>query len=161
MKKKILAMILLFMTACLPTQNVQSDISPVFIVPSPTPLTFDKEDLPEPEDGKAIITGRLWSATSGEPLSKVVVRLAEVYYQNNEPKSMIGIYVLDNAFSPSAITDVNGLFVFTNVEPRDYVLFIGDVAIKHVVVTREDGKPQVWTVRAGEIVNLGDLRVEY
>lgn len=114
-----------------------------------------------PEQGRATVVGRLISIETGEPLVNTVVRLAEVYYadENHSPES--GVYVLDNAFSPSATTDENGFFVFTNVEPRDYVIIVGDIYVKYAVISHPDGTPKVWTVSPDQITNLGEIQVEF
>jgi len=160
MKEYILFLILLTVIACSSTQNILPNTSPISTVASPTHNVFE-ESLPRPKDGKSVVVGRLLSVKSGKPLSNVVVRLAEVYYPDGESKSDNGIYVLDNAFSPYAITNDKGTFVFDVIEPRDYVLFVGDVAVKYTIVTRSDGKPKVWTVRSDETANFGDIYVNY
>ncbi|MDQ7030670.1 MAG: hypothetical protein Q9O62_13260 [Ardenticatenia bacterium] len=119
-------------------------------------------DVPQPEAGKAVVVGRLFSTTNGDPLVNVVVRLAEVYYPEDTPDDKEkGIYVLDNAFSPSATTDEQGIFVFINVEARDYVIFVGDLAIKYAIVLGPEGKAKIWTIKPDEINDLGNIRVDY
>jgi hypothetical protein len=160
MKEYVLLLILLTVIACSSTNDILSNISPISTV---TPQTYDifEESLPRPKSGKSVVFGRILSIKSGKPLSNVIVRMAEVYYQNDAKKSDNGIYVLDNAFSPYTVTNNNGVFVFDNIEPRDYVLFVGDVAVKYTIVTRSDGKPKVWTVKGDEITYFGDIMIDY
>ncbi len=114
-----------------------------------------------PEQGRATIVGRLVSAETGEPLAKTVVRLAEVYYASENRSPENGVYVLDNAFSPSATTDENGFFVFSNVEPRDYVIIVGDIYVKYIVISNPDGAPKVWTASPDQVTDLGEISVKW
>lgn len=110
------------------------------------------------EEGTGAVQGRLLNLT-GAPLSHVVVRLAKVYYTDDQ--SQEGIYVLDNAFSPSAQTDHEGRFRFDNVAAGDYVIIVGDVLMKFAVVTRDGDKPLVWTIKAGHVLDTKVLSVDY
>ena len=115
---------------------------------------------PSPQPGLATVAGRFLVESTGAPLEDTVVRLAEVYYadENSDKK---GVYVLDDAFSPSAMTDKNGVFVFENVEPKDYVLIVGDIHVHYVVVSNPDNTPKVWKVLPDRVTNVGDITVDY
>jgi len=150
----LLVITFLLLTAC--AQNVKVRLP--FTSSSPSSMV----DVPQPEAGKAVVVGRLFSTTNGEPLANVVVRLAEVYYPEDAPGDKEkGVYILDNAFSPSATTNEQGIFVFINVEPRDYVIFVGDLAIKYAIVLGSEGTPQIWTIQPDEVNDLGNVRVDY
>lgn len=123
-----------------------------------------KSELPSadatPEAGQGFVTGRLFSEETEAPISRMVVRLAEVYYPDDQDKNREdGMYVLDNAYSPSAVTQEGGLFVFENVVPRDYVMLVGDVNVDYEVITKENGDPRIWTVEADKTLDVGEIYV--
>lgn len=123
-----------------------------------------KSELPAadatPEAGQGFVTGRLFSEETEAPISRMVVRLAEVYYPDDQDKNREdGMYVLDNAYSPSAVTQEGGLFVFENVVPRDYVMLVGDVNVDYEVITKENGDPRIWTVEADKTLDVGEIYV--
>ena len=70
-----------------------------------------------------MVTGFVRSDLTGERIPAMIVRLAEVF--RNEAGD--AAFVLDGAQSPGTLTDVEGRFIFQNVEPREYVLIVGNV----------------------------------
>ena len=135
------------------------EVSPLNV--TPTTQVVPKPSVSPPEQGRATVVGRLISSKTGEPLVKTVVRLAEVYYADQSRSPESGIYVLDNAFSPSAITDQNGFFVFPNVEARDYVIIVGDIYVNYTVISNPDGTPKVWTVSPDQVTDLGEISADF
>ncbi|GAB4496601.1 MAG: hypothetical protein OHK0052_06770 [Anaerolineales bacterium] len=147
-------LLLLLLTAACSTNNA----------PTPTPTRIPPASIviPMPQNGRATVSGFLISTHNNQPLQDVVVRLAEVYYPNNDPTNKEdGIYTLDNAFSPSAITDPDGRFIFENIEPRDYVIFIGDISVKYTIINTEDNKPRVWNVKPDKITDFGEILTDF
>jgi hypothetical protein len=135
----------------------------VSILPTPTPFLFP-EDLSriEVEYGRAVVIGRLISTESSLPVRDTPVRLAEIYYAeegNRDPNQ--GAWALDNAFSPFAYSDENGLFIFENVEARDYVIFVGDIMSRWTIEVNEDGLPNPRTMPVDQVTNLGLIFVDY
>lgn len=114
-------------------------------------------ELQLPETGKATVTGNVVSSTTSEPLSDFIVRLAEVV---RPPEEQGGdIFILDQAFSPGTKTDAEGVFIFENIEPKEYVLVVGDIERTYEVVSGEDGLPIVWETLPDEVTNFGEIRV--
>lgn len=107
-----------------------------------------------PEQGMTTVTGRVVSNESGKPKTDTIIRLAGVVRQGDE-----GAFVLDVAFSPGALSDENGNFIFENVKPLEYVIVIGDVEDIYEVVTDEEGKPKTWETQADQVVDVGEIRV--
>jgi hypothetical protein len=134
---------------------------------SESPLSAAQSPLAVPEaiiDGKAWVSGRLFSLESGQPLNREVVRLAEVFCPEDvqaEEKSEECFWTLDNAFSPTAFTDETGYFVFKNVEPHDYTVMVGDYVGRYAFVNGENGKPIIFTAPADETTDVGEYQVEY
>lgn len=132
-------------------------------LPTPTPFSFPTDSSQiVVAPGKATVIGRLLSRRTGMPLPGTVVRLAEVYYaEEDDKRPETGAYALDNAFSPSAITDEQGYFIFQDIEPRDYVIFVGDISVNYAVEVNEKGFPRARTVQADVVNNFGDVIIEF
>ena len=113
---------------------------------------------PTPMPGMATVTGRVVSKDTNEPLVNMPVRLAEVYRPEGQ-ESDDDLYILDQAFSPGALTDDEGNFIVPDVDAIDYVIIIGDVETTYEVITYENGKPAVWKTAPDEILVVGVLEV--
>lgn len=153
-----LFLFLIPLEGCANPKNDRADIS---VQPTHTISIIPTPSIAPPEQGLATIIGRLISAETGKPLTNTVVRLAEVYYTDENSSPANGIYVLDNAFDPSSITNEDGFFVFTNIEARDYVIIVGDIHLKYTVISNQDGTPKVWTIQPNQIIDLGTIQVEF
>lgn len=115
------------------------------------------EPVPTPEAGRAMVTGHVRSSVTNQMMQATPVRLAEVYY-NEEGDAA---FVLSGAQSPGTLTDVEGRFIFQNVEPRDYVLVVGNVESGlYEIIAASPTEAQVWTAPADEILDVGELVVE-
>jgi hypothetical protein len=137
--------------------NAFAFYSPILSAPI-EPL--DVKKIPTPLPSKATIVGRIRSspAKGSRPYADTIVRLATVVW--NEDKSD-GAYFLDGARSPGSITDINGTFVFSNIDPGDYVMILGDVMGTSVVITEQNGKrARIFTAKTGELQNVGIIEVD-
>ena len=110
-----------------------------------------------PTAGKANVSGRIVSINTGKPYIDATVRLAEVY--RNELGE--GAYALDAALSPQTVTDDQGNFVFTDIDPRAYVLIIGDPMTRYVIVADETGKAIVYSCLVDQVTNLGEHKIDF
>ena len=110
--------------------------------------------VPQPADQKGTVTGNVISTTTNKPYPKAPVWLAEVYRQDGK-----GVYVLDHAFSPAVYADDRGVFVIANVDPKEYVIVVGNPDGEYVVIPDDSGKARVWNVEAGKILDVGTLDV--
>ena len=115
--------------------------------------------LPSPEPGMATVTGRVFSTTDNAPLRNYDVRLAEVV-RVDDPKVGKDVYLLDEAFSPGAITDSEGVFVVESTEAKEYVIIVGDVAFTHEVIKDGSGKALVWNALPDQVLDVGVLEVK-
>lgn len=113
-----------------------------------------ENEVVAPAADRATITGVVFSERTDKPMVAVPVRLAEVYYEGER-----GAFVLDGAQSPGATTDNNGRFVFVDMEPKDYVIVIGNAETNdYTIVPDEAGNARIWTAVAGEILDTQTLR---
>lgn len=127
----------------------------VLFLTSCTQVEQSPTAIPAPDDGNANVTGTILT-TANKPYQELNVRLAEVYWQNGQ-----GAYVLDEAFSPGAVTDDNGRFVIQNVPAGDYVLVIGKPMEDYKAVTDKDGNLKRVTLQSGDVIDLGNIVFDY
>jgi hypothetical protein len=110
--------------------------------------------IPSPETGKATVTGNIFSTTLNQPYPKAAVWLAEVYRQGEG-----GAYVLDSAFSPAVYADEQGVFVIANVDPKEYVIVVGDPQGQNEIIPDDSGRARVWKTEAGKVLDVGKISV--
>jgi len=109
-----------------------------------------------PEAGKSILHGKIISQDD-QPQTEITVRLAKVYYGEGEN----GAFVLDEANSPSTISEADGSFLFLNIEPGDYVIFIGKFHTKYKIVSEIDESPIVYEIELGEILEIEPIIADF
>jgi hypothetical protein len=119
-------------------------------------LSPSSNHLPSPEPNHAIIHGKLLSPAN-DPVKDMSVRLAMVYRFDDEE----GTFILDDAQSPSATSDENGDYVFLNIIPGEYVLFIGSIHINYKIVSETDDIPIVYEVGPGETLKIEPVIVDF
>ena len=107
-----------------------------------------------PEAEKTTVTGKVFSTTLNQPYPKAAVWLAEVYREGGD-----GVYVLDHAFSPGVYADEKGVFVIANVDPKEYVIVVGDPEGLYEVSPDDSGRARVWKPQAGKVLDVGQLNV--
>ena len=143
MKINRFILILIFSACTLTACGIQN---PLTMLNAPTPVQ-------NPNPGKATITGKVISTITKKPL-KTTVWLAEVYRHDNE-----AIYLFDSVNTINVFSDQNGLFVISNVDPKEYVIIVGNPEGKDEVIEDQAGNPKVWKIQAGQIFNTGELKV--
>ncbi|HNS62960.1 MAG TPA: hypothetical protein PLS77_13010 [Anaerolineaceae bacterium] len=111
-----------------------------------------------PEANKTVITGRLLNDESSAPYTNTLVRLAEVY--RNEQGE--GAFALDQSFSPGTYTDENGYFVFNNLTPGEFVMVVGDPTVNYLIIVDETSKQaKIYKGDAGQILDIGTLSIDF
>lgn len=142
-------------------QGCQSVISPASY---PGHGSYPGDRLPPPvitlTPKKSAVIGRVIqiSGNQRKSLANTSVRLAKTQW--NEQKTE-GIFVLDTANSPGALTRSDGSFALVNIEPGDYVIIVGDVIGVHVIVSEPDGKAKVYTAEQDQILDIGTLEIDW
>lgn len=109
--------------------------------------------IPDPEPGKATMTGSIFSISANRPL-QTSIWLAEVRRQGDQ-----AIYFLDSVNSPAILSDAKGIFVFSNVAPGEYVLIVGDPEGQNEAIQDTSGNIRVWNLPAGQVFDAGEIRV--
>jgi hypothetical protein len=120
-----------------------------------SPANDSKPLLPTPASGKATVAGRVLSM-EGTPLPITAVWLAEVVCDDSDLSRCA--FVLDAAFSPGVYTDDQGYFVITNVDPKKYVVTIGDPQSVYYNIPDDSGRPEVFDIPADKLTDLGELK---
>lgn len=142
-------LLFIFLNACSSQISSNSSTTPT----QPPTVTF-----PTPEADKAVFAGRVVDM-SGTPIANLQLRLAEVY--RSEDESSDGAYILDTAFSPGAISDENGYFIFSDIEPMEYVLVLGNPEKVYEIITDESGKAKVWGTEMNQVLDIGELKTSF
>lgn len=124
---------------------------------TPDPAYDPNQPVPTPPTGKVTVTGYAFSTILDQMLVEWPVFLAEVY-RNPEND---GAFVFDTASSPYTLTDAGGRFVFTNLEPGEYVIVVGSIEVnRYEIITEPNGQAKVINVSADDLLDLSTLRVE-
>lgn len=160
----LMGVLLLLLSAC------QNDA----ITPTPTPGTAPEAPVATtvvstdtttvnpleitPTGDAGMVIGRVISISTTLPMMNTPIYLAEVFRDPNGSEE--GAFVLNSAASPGAITDNDGAFVHTNVKPGEYVIVVGDPYFDYKVIENPDTlKAQTYFVQAGQVTQVGELRV--
>jgi hypothetical protein len=110
--------------------------------------------IPIPDAAKTTVTGNVFSTTLNQPYPKAAVWLAEVYREGGN-----GVYVLDHAFSPAIYADEQGVFIIADVDPKEYVIVVGDPEGAYEVIPDDTGRARVWATEGGKILDVGRISV--
>lgn len=156
-----IAALLLILGACAqdtepppPTEAIAE--SPLLPTESPliptatTPALLPRDHTPPPNLG--IVQGEL--ELEGEPAAEHTMYLAPLVATGEE----IEIAALDAVTDPRAESDASGYFVFLDVEPGRYALGINS-PIGPVLIRGDDGEEILAQVEAGQIVDLGIVKI--
>jgi len=112
-------------------------------------------EIPTPASDDAVITGYLLQGISDpEPLMNAILYLAEIVDSTDGRKALASF---DRRSSPATQTDMNGKFIFTQVEPNEYALVLDRIYNSFLLQDPEAGGDFLFVAKAGEILNLGDL----
>jgi hypothetical protein len=122
----------------------------------PTPLTTLPASF-TPLPGKGSISGVVTNAREIWPEMKVIYIFAAPFSGDASGK---GIYFLDPSVHPQAILEAGEGFQLTNLTPQRYVLVVGPQADSSRPLLDELGKTHIIDVKAGAMVQLGQVRVE-
>jgi len=135
-------------------EGVQSGTTPIPITVVPAMFS----PLEKPASGRGIVVGRVFNLAGTTPISLTPVYLGRVYRGGGS-----GLFALDVTNAPKSVTQADGSFVITDVEPAEYVLAVGDATSVKTpsVLVEPNGSIKTFTVAQDAVTNLGDVRVDY
>lgn len=110
--------------------------------------------IPLPGADKTTVTGIVFSTPMNQPYPNAPVWLAEVFREGE-----YGAYVVNVAASPSTFADEQGVFIIENVDPKEYVIVIGNPESFSEVIPDDTGRARVWKTEAGKVLDVGQLNI--
>ena len=111
--------------------------------------------IPTPAAGRAVVHGIFLREVQETPISEANLYLAEIIPSDNADLKVAG---LDTTTAPHAITNANGEFIFTDVEPGEYALaFVTPIGSALVPDPNNPGKDVRLKLEAEQVVDLGTL----
>ena len=111
---------------------------------------------PTPMPGKGSITGVVVNARETWPDINVLYIFAAPFSGDANGK---GIYFLDPSIHPQAALETGGGFQLANLTPQRYVLVVGPRADTSLPLLDDQGKTRIIEVKAGELLQLGQVKV--
>ncbi len=116
----------------------------------------DDLDIPDPSEGTAVVHGKLVSLSSDNgPYIAPALYLGSVL--SSENGIFLGSISVDE--DPEGLQASNGEFVFTDVPPGNYGLFIWTPVNAFIIKDETTEEPVVLEVVAGETYDLGTIYV--
>jgi hypothetical protein len=128
-------------------------------VETPIAIETPADPVATPSAEESTISGQVLSISgrSPEPLKATEARLAAVFWDDTKTEAA---FLIDAATSPTTLTDEAGSFKFIRIEPRDYVIVVGDLYGQNVILSNPDGSAVVYTAQPGEVLDVGILEVD-
>jgi hypothetical protein len=143
----ILFVFILFIGACKPATTA---------IPF-TPTVEETEPTPSFTSDSGALRIKMQYADGSGPVSDQVFYLAEWLPVPDMPDS--GVPALDIHNAPGAVSNENGVVVFSNVPPKRYSLVHFLPTISALVPDASTSKDLFVDIEAGKVVDLGSIRV--
>jgi len=174
----LIAIFVLFLAACgggspMPFVGPATAVSPQAEPTTESPLPALQSPLATPSSpwsvvatpsaGKSAIAGRLIRFSTGQPMANQNLSLPAILCPPgvaDKDKREQCVYVIDEAFDPSVLSDGDGRFVFQNIAAGEYVLLVGNRTTKSTLLTNDFNQPIIWKAEADKVLELGDLVVD-
>ncbi len=129
----------------LPLATVASPVATAAASVPPTPLTVKPD--------RSAVRGQL---SLGSPRGDLLIYAAPFYWNQDHTE---GVFALNPETATGYSVSAQGDFAISDLPPGEYVLVVGTELAKAVVVPRPDGQAEVFTTRAGEILDVGKQKV--
>jgi hypothetical protein len=120
------------------------------------PLTIE---VPEPQGETGVITGKILTLSTKEPYLAPGLYLGEYIEPNEEMENAPMLVGISPGVDPKAVQAQDGVFVFSDIEPGEYALFLwSPINIMPITDAATNEEISV-TVEAGKITDLGIIYV--
>jgi hypothetical protein len=106
--------------------------------------------------GKGSVSGVVVNARETWPDMNVLYIFAAPFSGDANGK---GIYFLDPSVHPQAVLEAGGSFQLANLTPQRYVLVVGPRADTSLPLLDDQGKTRIIEVKAGKLLQLGQVKV--
>lgn len=114
-------------------------------------------EVPEPADGRGVVTGQLLTpGPGGTPY------IGALYLANTIPSDQQGfppIIAFSDQTDPLAVQDRTGRFLFSDVPPGTYALVIWNPVASTVIEEPGTNDYMLFEVTAGEVIDLGVIGI--
>lgn len=134
---------------------------PGYPPPPITPFFADLPDtleIPEPPSDKGVITGQLLTPGPGGQPYYATLYLAHTI-ESSEDGGYPPIISFSEDENPIAQQDKSGRFLFVDIPPGEYALAIWSPISSTIIQDPDTGDYLVFTVKAGEITDLGVISI--
>lgn len=115
--------------------------------------------IPSPQEGLAIVHGILQTLSDDTPYLAPSLYLGQILKSDGDPESSLILSSVSIDEDPLAEQAVDGNFVFVDVPPGKYTLFIWTPMNAFLIEDIQTKKPIIINVEADTILNLGTIYV--
>lgn len=128
--------------------------------PTTTQEAVSSFEIPTPEEGLAVVTGRILSRETGKPPENAIY-LARNITAND--KDLPAYFSFSYTNSPRGAMDENGFFVFKKVPADQYVILLFEPGGNHYMVENgktDEGRDYIWVNTVpNESLEMGTIYV--
>ncbi len=142
-----------------PMKSPTEASDPGYPVPTPTTLfegTRGPLIIPTPGTETGVVVGVLYDIEDNTALSNQTIFLGDVIHPTIGTGFSIGI---DQAISPTSVTNKDGEFAIGGVKPGEYVIMAWTPFQSSIVLDPATNQPLVIIVEPNQTYTLGDLKV--
>lgn len=116
--------------------------------------------IPSPQEGLAVVHGILLTSSDQLPYLAPSLYLGQMMELDDEADSSMILSSLSIEDDPMAIQAVDGAFVFSDILPGEYALFLWTPMSLFQIEDAETGEPVIFEVKADEVYDLGPIYIE-
>lgn len=134
--------------------------SPTIMSPANESGPVPEIAVPTPSLGLGIVHGRLIRTGQG-PVANTAVYLAEVV-QAESGETQNALLVTQPGKSPRAVTNEDGYFVFVDVEPGTYGLFVSESSDASSLYVRDEItlEARLFEIGADSVADMGEIVID-
>jgi hypothetical protein len=116
-------------------------------------------EIPKPSPDTGVVIGKLVMALTNEPYLAPGLYLGRSLNSKDEIEGIPSVLTVSTDTAPKANQSIDGSFVFKDVEPNNYGLFVWSPLSLILVIDNETSHHIEVDVRPGEITDLGTIMI--